>query len=91
MLLLGDSIRMHYEKDVQIILGDKYKVYSLEENCRFSAYTLNSLGFCLSEFPTPDVIHLNCGLWDTAILYPKDGRFTGIDEYVSNIKKYFVY
>lgn len=87
VLLIGDSIRMFYEKEVKSILGEEYNVYSPAENCRFSAYVLNSLRFWLSEFPTPDVIHFNCGLWDTAILYKEDGCFTDIDQYLSNMKK----
>lgn len=87
VLLIGDSIRMFYEKEVKSILGEKYNVYSTEENCRFSAYVLNNLRFWLSDFPTPDVIHFNCGLWDTAILYKEDGCFTDIDQYLSNMKK----
>ena len=87
VLLIGDSIRMFYEEEVKLNLGDNYKVYSPKENCRFSAYVLNSLRFWLSQFPTPDVIHFNCGLWDTAILYKEDGCFTTIDEYIANMKK----
>lgn len=47
---------------------------------------LNSLRFWENEFPTPDIIHFNAGLWDTAILYHEDGCFAGIDNYVKNMK-----
>ena len=87
VLLIGGSIRMFYEKDVQSRLGDAYKLYAPEENCRFSSYTLNSLRFWLANYPTPDIIHFNAGLWDTAILYQEDGCFTDIDTYVANMKK----
>ena len=87
VLLIGDSIRMFYEKEAVRELGDKYTVFSPTENCRFSSYVLNSLRFWLEEFPQPDVIHFNAGLWDTAILYPTDGCFIGLSEYVSNMKK----
>lgn len=87
VLLIGDSIRMFYEKDVQMRLGDAYKIYAPKENCRFSSYVLNSLRFWLTEFPKPDIIHFNAGLWDCAILYSEDGCFIGIESYVDNMKK----
>lgn len=87
VLLIGDSIRMFYEKDVQSRLGDAYKLYAPKENCRFSSYVLNSLRFWLTQYPTPDIIHFNSGLWDSAILYSEDGCFTEIDDYVENMKK----
>lgn len=86
VLLIGDSIRMYYQKEVISNLGNDYKVFAPEENCRFSSYILNSLRFWLNEFPTPDIIHFNAGLWDTAVLYREDGCFTHIDEYVKNMK-----
>lgn len=87
VLLIGDSVRMFYEKEVQARLGDAYTVYAPKDNCRFSSYVLNSLRFWLTQFPQPDIIHFNVGLWDTAILYKEDGCFTELDEYVKNMKK----
>ena len=87
VLLIGDSIRMFYQKEVIAQLGGDYEVFAPQENCRFSSYVLNSLRFWLNEFPIPDIIHFNVGLWDTAILYHEDGCFIGLDEYIQNIKK----
>ena len=87
ILLLGDSIRMFYENDVRNRLGEVHTVFSPQENCRFSSYMLNSLRFWLAEFPTPDIIHFNVGLWDTAILYHEDGCFTPLGEYKRNLEK----
>ena len=84
--LIGDSIRMFYQNEVISQLGDHYKVFSPNENCRFSSYVLNSLRFWLNEFPSPDIIHFNAGLWDTAILYHEDGCFIKVEEYVKNMK-----
>ena len=86
VLLIGDSIRMFYQEEVISQLGEGYEVYSPKENCRFSSYVLNSLRFWLDEFPTPDIIHFNAGLWDSAILYPEDGCFVGLPEYVKNMR-----
>lgn len=87
VLLLGDSIRLFYQDKVKEKLGSDYKVMSPEENCRFSYYALNSLRFWLPKFETPDIIHWNIGLWDSAILYPEDGCFVPKSEYVENMKK----
>ena len=87
VLLIGDSIRMFYPEEVKKQLGKDYEVFSPQENCRFSAYTLNSLRFWLDAFPSPDVIHFNVGLWDTAILYHEDGCFTKLSEYLENMQR----
>ncbi|MBR3762661.1 MAG: SGNH/GDSL hydrolase family protein [Lachnospiraceae bacterium] len=87
VFLIGDSIRLHYMEEVQRQLGEEYEVTGPAENCRFSAYVLNSLRFWLAECSKPDIIHWNVGLWDTAILYHEDGCFTSMEAYVSNMKK----
>lgn len=86
VLLLGDSIRLFYQNEVISQLGENYQVFAPKENCRFSLYVQNSLRFWLNEFPTPDIIHFNVGLWDTAILYHEDGCFIKVDEYVRSMK-----
>ena len=86
IMLLGDSIRMFYQKKVIEKLGNDYNVWGPEENVRFARYTQNSLRFYLAEFPNPDVIHWNNGLWDAATLYPEDGCFTPLEEYISSLK-----
>lgn len=87
VLLLGDSIRGHYQETVKEQLGSSYTVMAPVENCRFSLYTLNSLRFWLEEFSNPDVIHWNNGLWDTAVLYPEDGCFIPLESYLENMRK----
>lgn len=84
VLLLGDSSRMLYEDYVREKLPEVV-VDTPDENCRFSAYMLNSLRFWLPNFEKPDVIHINCGLWDTACLYVDDGPFTPIEDFVRNM------
>lgn len=87
VLLIGDSIRNHYQDEVKEQLGEAYEVMTPQVNCRFSSFVLNSLRFWLAECPNPDIIHWNAGLWDTAILYHEDGCFTALEEYVANMKK----
>lgn len=87
VLLIGNSIRMFYQPEVEKLLGSEYQVMGPNENCRFSAYVFNSLRFWLTQYPAPDIIHWNVGLWDTAILYHEDGCFTPIESYVAYMKK----
>ena len=87
VLLLGDSIRMYYQDRVRELLGEEYCVSAPEENCRFAAYTLNSLRMWLPTFPKPDIIHWNNGLWDTAVLYAEDGCFTPLNEYIRSLER----
>jgi len=87
VMLLGDSIRMCYQDEVIKNLGEGYQVFKPEENCRFARYTLNSLRYWFNQCPNPNVIHWNNGLWDTAVLYPEDGCFTPVEEYIRDIKR----
>ena len=87
VLLIGDSIRLHYQDEVKRLIGDEYEIMAPQENCRFSSYVLNSLRYWLAEFPNPDIIHWNVGLWDIAVLYKEDGCFVPVEEYVLNMQK----
>ena len=40
VLLIGDSIRLGYQKRVGELLGPNVKIYAPEENCRFAKYAL---------------------------------------------------
>ena len=87
VLLLGDSIRMAYQKRVTELLGEEFHVSAPGENCRFALYTLNSLRWWLPTMPKPDIIHWNNGLWDTNRIYPEDGCFTPLGDYVDALEK----
>ena len=87
VLLIGDSIRLHYQNEVKRLIGDEYEIVAPQENCRFSSYVLNSLRYWLAECPNSDIIHWNAGLWDIAVLYKEDGCFTPVEEYVLNMQK----
>ena len=88
VVLLGDSIRMNYEKTVIARLGVDYDVCAPKENCRFSGYTLNSLNrFWMKDFPKPDVIHWNNGIWDLYYVNQDMGIFTPLDEYLHYIRR----
>lgn len=75
VLLIGDSIRKGYDKYVKLALEDSADVRYPEENCRFSQYVLHHFIDWLrkADFDgEPDLIHLNVGLWDCAILFDEE-------------------
>jgi len=87
VLLLGDSIRQGYQPEVVKALAADYNVRGPEDNCRFAKYTLNELDRIFTAYgQTPDLIHWNNGLWDSAIVCAEDGMFTPPDEYKHYIK-----
>lgn len=87
VLLLGDSRRMGYEPFVREYLSDCAQVYGPAENGRWAGYTLNSLRFWLNEFPTPHVVHWNCGLWDLGDDYQLGRPFSLAEEYESAVER----
>lgn len=87
VLLLGDSRRMGYEPFVRQLLADKADVYGPADNGRWAGYTLNSLRFWLNEFPTPDIVHWSCGLWDLEDDYHLGRPFSLPEEYQSAMER----
>lgn len=82
ILLIGDSIRMGYDKYVKEALSGACEVYYPSDNCM---YAENVLRFAhewvqktgSSEF---DLIHWNAGLWDALELF-EDEPLTSLDYY----------
>ena len=72
IVLLGDSIRMGYDKYIKDALKNTAEVYYPEENCRFAAYILRyahewkSAGKWGDDV---DLVHWNAGLWDALELF----------------------
>lgn len=82
LLLLGDSIRLGYQEEVAGLLANEYEVWGSPDNGRFAKYTLNELERIFESYGrSPDIIHWNNGLWDSAIVCAEDGAFTPLDEY----------
>ncbi|NLD83921.1 MAG: hypothetical protein GX637_07115 [Clostridiales bacterium] len=84
ILLLGDSVRMQYQKPLTEMLSPAHAVFGPEENGRFSAYLLNSLRFWLPQLPSPDIVQFNCGLWDMGDDYQEGRHFILPDLYREN-------
>ena len=74
ILLLGDSIRIGYDKSVKKSLEGIANVYFPEDNTRFASYLLRYLTEYdrLIKDGTVDVLHWNAGLWDTLRLLGED-------------------
>lgn len=85
--LLGDSIRqIGYGTKVPEMLGEEYKVFQPEDNCRFVKYTLRMLFDFREQMEGSDVIHWNNGLWDIPTgLFEDDEPFTDMEEYIKNM------
>ncbi len=89
VLLIGDSIRMGYDKAVRNTLKDEVNVYFPEENCRFASYVLRYLHEYKNLLPkdqTVDVLHWNAGLWDCLRLFEEEPH-TPIDIYAYYIDR----
>ena len=71
ILLIGDSIRIGYDKAVQNTLKNKANVYFPEDNCRFASYVLRYIHEYKSILGenNVDVLHWNAGLWDCLRLF----------------------
>ena len=84
--LLGDSIRLNYEKRVSELLGPGYEIFRYDDNGRFASYTMRSLFDYRDSIAGSDVIHWNNGHWDLCDLF-SDGPFTPPDQYARNLKR----
>lgn len=78
---------MFYQKRVAEKLGDEYNVFGPSENCRFAAYTHNTLRHWLPTFPKPDIIHWNNGLWDIGHFYGEKECGTSIPVYLEYLER----
>lgn len=88
LLLIGDSIRLGYDKAVRKTLEGKVNVFFPEENCRFASYVLRYFHEYLEQAGTADmdVIHWNAGLWDCLRLFEEEPH-TPIEVYAYYIDR----
>ena len=65
ILLVGDSIRIGYDKSVKLSLEGKANVYFPEENCRFATFVLRYLHEYKKLVPDGkvDILHWNGNIW----------------------------
>ena len=88
LLLIGDSIRMVYDKSVRKTLEGKANVIFPEENCRFASYLLRNFHEYLKDVKGEDidVVHWNAGLWDCLRLFEEEPH-TPIEVYAYYIDR----
>lgn len=90
VVLLGDSIRLGYEKYVKDSLEGVAEVYSPEDNCRFTFWLMRYLRSLVGPDGIPadaDLVVWNAGLWDVARLVGDDQTLTPPDTYALMIKR----
>jgi hypothetical protein len=91
ILLVGDSIRMGYDKYIKKIFEDTAEVYYPDENCRFSTYVLRNLASWRDQLDCGDdidLIHWNAGLWDDLRMLD-DEPLVGLEEYSRNVERIY--
>ena len=88
VLLIGDSIRMGYDRSAAKTLAGLADVYFPDENCRFAAYVLRSLPDYRDLIPdkSANVVHWNAGLWDCLHQYGEDAN-TPLEIYTYYIER----
>lgn len=74
VLLIGDSIRMGYDKAVKTALEGRANVVFTEDNCQFARYVLRYFHEWFSGIDGKDfdVIHWNAGLHDVLRLFGEE-------------------
>ena len=89
IVLIGDSIRMGYDKYIKDALSDTAEVFYPSENCRFAEHVLR---FAHEWKETGnwgddvDLVHWNAGLWDVLELFG-DEPLTPLSYYGEAIKR----
>ena len=89
VILIGDSIRLGYDKFIRRSLSGIAEVYSPEENCRFAEYVLRYAHDwkIAGDWPSDaDIVHWNAGLWDALRLFD-DEPLTPVGAYGQYIKR----
>ena len=90
LLLIGDSIRMGYDRSVRKTLEGKSNVIFPADNCRFASYLLRHFNEHFENAGLKgedvDVIHWNAGLWDCLRMFEEEPH-TPIDVYAYYIER----
>lgn len=89
IVLIGDSIRMGYDKYVKDALKNSAEVYYPDENCRFAEYVLRYAHEWASKSgfdKDVDLVHWNAGLWDCLELFG-DEPLTTVEYYKNTISR----
>jgi len=86
IVLIGDSIRMGYQRFVQAELRNAAEVWGPTENGGTSSNVLANLqDWVISR--NPDVVHLNCGLHDIKRNFGEVNNNVPLQEYRENVEQ----
>jgi len=85
VLIIGDSISMHYTPYVAKLLADRYAVAHNDGNAGDSRNILRSLDAWLAADGDAELIHFNCGLHDIKIARDTGRHQVPIGEYRRNL------
>ena len=90
IFLIGDSIRLGYQPYVKEKLEGRAKVIGVNDNCRFTYYTLRHLLDWSREVnpETIDIVHWNNGLWDVLRILG-DEPLVPVDVYGATLKRIY--
>ncbi len=88
VILLGDSIRMNYQKTVIAELQGKANVWAPEENCKHTEFVLQQLEKWVKG-RNASVIHLNVGLHDLYLDSKTGQPRHNLETYSTNLRKIF--
>ena len=89
VVLIGDSVRMGYDKYVKDALEGSAEVLYPQDNCRFAEYVLRYAHEWKDKGEWPDdvdLVHWNAGLWDVLELFG-DEPLSSISYYEQAIKR----
>lgn len=90
IFLLGDSVRMGYDRAVRDHFAGRAEVYYPRDNCRFAAYLLRHCPEWIEAECDPQtvtLVHFNAGLWDTGRYLFEDVPFTPLEEYIALLRR----
>ena len=88
IFLIGDSIRIGYDKFVKSSLENLAEIYFSEENNMYSTHVLRNVHNMMDWHRVYDVdaVHFNAGLWDTVRIYGDD-PLVSPENYAENIRR----
>lgn len=88
VLILGDSIRVGYDKSIKKSLEGIANVKYPDDNCRFASYFLRHFHEYMRVFQGEriDVIHWNAGLWDCLRMFGEEPH-TPLEVYAYYIER----
>lgn len=88
VVLIGDSLRLHYQPLVIQELANEAIVLGPLPNCRSSTDILtNAKDWILDS--DPDIVHINCGMHDLRIDPPGSVHQVSIEKYAENLDEIF--